>query len=217
MAYFTGDAQGFLRELAAHNEKPWFEANKARFEAAVQQPALRFIEDASQWLEMAGLPYGAEAKKSGGGLSRIYRDVRFSNDKTPYAEHMIIHFGHKAGSKTKLMPVIGIRFDGRDVGFGGGIYGGQTHQLNQVRDAIIGRPNAWKTATKGLALWGDQLKTAPKGYDKEHPLIDDIRRKQFMAGVPLTLAQFTGDLMDAFQTGAARLQPFLEFIADALE
>lgn len=216
MAYFTADAQAFLRDLEAHNDRHWFQANKARFDASVQTPALRFVADAAGWLEVAGLPYRGEAKKSGGAVSRIYRDSRFSDDKTPYHTHVVLHFGHKEGTKDKLMPVIGIRFDGQEVGLGGGVYGGQTRDLNRVRDAIAADGDAWDRATAGLELWGDSLKTAPKGYDRDHPRIDAIRRKQFMANVPLTPAQFTGDLRGAFQEGTMAMVPFLDFLADAL-
>lgn len=214
---FTSDAQQFLRDLEANNNKTWFEANKARFQQSVQEPALAFVREAADWLDAAGLPYRGEAKKSGGALSRIYRDTRFSNDKTPYHTHMVIHFGHKDGSRDKLMPVIGIRFNAQEVGLGGGIYGGQTKDLNKVRDAIIASPEAWQQATIKQNLWGDSLKTAPKGYDKDHPLIEDIRRKQFMVSANLTPAQFQGDLMGAFQAGTQDIMPFLDFLADALD
>ncbi|MGB1585558.1 MAG: TIGR02453 family protein [Thermoplasmatota archaeon] len=215
MSYFHAGAQQFLQDLAANNDKPWFLANKARFEADLQTPALTFLEDANQWFEMAGLPYHGEPKKSGGGLSRIYRDARFSQDKTPYHTHLTLFWGHREGNKTRLMPGIGMRIRPDEVGLGGGIYGGATAELNRVRDAIVRDLDGWDQATSGLDVWGEQLKSAPRGYDKAHPRIDAIRRKQFMVRVPVGAA-FTGDLMTTFQEAAVQMQPFLEFVGDAL-
>lgn len=214
--YFTADAQAFLQDLHAHNDRGWFQANKGRFEASLQEPALRFIEDASQWLEVAGLPYGSEAKKVGGGLSRIYRDSRFSEDKTPYHSHITMYWGHREGSKTKLMPGIGIRIHHDEVGMGAGIWSGATKDLNKIRDAIVARGEDWDAAVAGLELWGDALKTAPRGYPKDHPRIEALRYKQYMATAPLGATELTGDLMAAFQEGVQRMEPFLDFVAGAL-
>ncbi|MGB0652051.1 MAG: DUF2461 domain-containing protein [Thermoplasmatota archaeon] len=216
MTYFTDSGFRFLEDLARNNDRDWFKANQDDFEAHLRSPSLAFIEDVAAWFEMEGLPYVAEAKKVGGSLSRIQRDVRFSKDKTPYHGHLTIHFRHRDGSKDQPAPAIGIRFGPDDIGMGGGLYGAQTPTLNTVRDAIVADPKGWQAATKGLELWGESLKTAPKGYDKEHPLIEDLRRKQFMASAPMDRATFTGDLMPAFQAGVARLTPFNDFLHRAL-
>lgn len=207
----------FLAELQANNNKEWFTENKKRFEEAVQNPALEFVEACGDWFEMAGLPYRAEAKKSGGVLSRIYRDARFSEDKTPYHSYLFMHFPHKAFPKKVPGPVLGIRFDHEGVGMGGGLYGGPTPVLNKVRDHIMANPEGWTEATKDLELWGESLKTAPKGYPKDHELIEDIRRKAFMASVPLERKDFETDLLGAFQDRIPALFPFVEFLREALE
>ena len=207
----------FLSELQANNNKEWFAENKARFERDVQQPALAFIEECGDWMEMAGLPYRAEAKKSGGGLSRIYRDARFSEDKTPYHSYMFMHFPHKAFPKKVPGPVLGIRFDHEGIGMGAGLYGGPTPVLNQVRDHIIANPEGWLAAKDGLELWGDSLKTAPKGYPKDHDLIEDIRRKAFMVSVDLAREEFENDLLGAFQDKIPAVFPFVDFLAEALQ
>lgn len=207
----------FLAELEANNNKEWFTANKARFEAEVQNPALEFVEQCGDWFEAAGLPYRAEPKKSGGSLSRIYRDSRFSDDKRPYHSYQFMYFLHKAFPKKVPGPVLGIRMDHEGIGMGAGLYGGPTPVLNQIRDHIIANPEGWKSATKGLELWGDSLKTAPKGYPKEHPLIEDIRRKAFMASAPITRKEFETDMLGTFQNRIPTLFPFVDFLAEALQ
>lgn len=207
----------FLAELRANNNREWFTANKDRFEAEVQQPALELIEDCGDWFEAAGLPYRAEAKKSGGSLSRIFRDSRFSEDKTPYNDYMFVYFPHKAFPKKVPGPVLAIRFDHAGVGARAGLSGGPTPVLNQIRDHIINNSGGWKEATAGLELWGDSLKTAPKGYPKDHEMITDIRRKAFLASVEITRPQFETDMLGAFQDKIPKLFPFVEFLREALE
>lgn len=217
MSSFTDDAVGFLARLANHNDRAWFKAHEAEFEEHVRAPALEFIQDAADWMEMAGHPFRGEAKKSGGALTRIHRDVRFSKDKAPYHTYVGCYFHHKDAAKGVAAPVVGLRFDATgDIGLGGGLYGGDTTTLNKVRDAIVRRPDDYAAATDGLELWGDSLKTAPKGYDKNHPLIEDIRRKAWMASVPITTEQFTGDLLGAFQHGVETVAPLTSFLAEAL-
>ncbi len=215
--YFTDEAVGFLQRLERNNDRDWFKAHQGDYEAHVREPALRFIQDAADWMEMAGHPFRGEAKKSGGALTRIHRDTRFSKDKAPYHTHVGCYFTHKDAGKDVPGPVVGLRFDSTgDIGLGGGLYGGDTPTLNRVRDAIVRHPDAYQSAVAGLDLWGDSLKTAPKGYDKDHPLIEHIRRKAWMASAPMTQAQFTGDLLGAFQAGVERVQPLTDFLAEAL-
>jgi uncharacterized protein (TIGR02453 family) len=217
MAYFSPKAIEFLKDLSKNNDRAWFETHQPSFERYVREPCLTFIEDAVEWLEMAGYPYGGTAKKSGGALSRVHRDTRFSKDKTPYHTHIVLHFQHKDATKAKSGPVIGLRFDAKgEVGMGGGLYGGDTKTLNRVRDAIVANPDAWAKAKQGHALWGDSLKTAPNGYVKNHALIEDIRRKAFMVSASMKPSDFTRDVFGAFQHGVTEVTPFLEFLEEAL-
>jgi uncharacterized protein (DUF2461 family) len=97
---------------------------------------------------------------------------------------------------------------------------GGTPVLNKIRDAIVDDPASWKKAKAKVSLHRDlspPLKTAPRGYDKEHPLIEDLKRTTFAADVPLTQAEFTGDLMGAFQRNVKQMQPFLGFLEEAME
>ncbi|MEW6514797.1 MAG: TIGR02453 family protein [Pseudomonadota bacterium] len=81
---FTKPTFAFLDELAAHNRRDWFEANKARYEALVREPALKFIAAMAPELARFAPHFRADPRKLGGSLMRVYRDTRFARDKTPY-------------------------------------------------------------------------------------------------------------------------------------
>src|SRR5512135_3506941 len=95
-SYFSADVFAFLRELAANNNRDWFQANKERFEQRVREPILRFIEDFAPRLSRISPHLVADPRPSGGSLFRIYRDTRFSQDKSPYKTHIGVHFFHES-------------------------------------------------------------------------------------------------------------------------
>jgi uncharacterized protein (TIGR02453 family) len=95
--YFTPATFKFLSQLASNNEREWFYANKNRYVSAVQDPALQFIADFAPKLAGISQHFVADPRSQGGSLFRIYRDTRFSKDKTPYKTHVAMRFGHVAG------------------------------------------------------------------------------------------------------------------------
>ena len=217
---FTAQAFTFLGQLERNNDKAWFEAHRDEYESAIREPALAFIDEAGEWFEAAKLPYVAEAKKVGGSLSRIHRDIRFSKDKSPYNTHVIMAFEHRKSSEERPLPGIGVRWDKEGASVGGGCWMGGTPVLNKVRDAIVADPKGWTAAKKGVRLqtphYAPPLKTAPRGYAKDHPMIADLKRQTFAAEVPITKAQFTGDLLPTFQKSYTQMQPLLGFLDEAL-
>src|SRR5919112_754543 len=96
-ASFGPELFGFLAELRAHNDRDWFAANKERYEGDVLEPALAFIEDFEPHLRAISPHLRADARRVGGSLFRIYRDTRFSKDKTPYKTTAGIYFRHEQG------------------------------------------------------------------------------------------------------------------------
>lgn len=93
-SHFTPASFGFLRELKKNNDRKWFQANKARYEEVVQGPAVRFIRDATVRLQKISPHHVGDPRPFGGSMTRIYRDIRFSPDKSPYKTHIGIHFWH---------------------------------------------------------------------------------------------------------------------------
>src|SRR5258708_3690475 len=94
--HFTPAAFKFLRELKRNNNREWFERNKPRYESALKLPCLRLITDLGEPLKKISAQYVANPKAVGGSLFRIYRDTRFSGDKTPYKTHAGMSFYHQA-------------------------------------------------------------------------------------------------------------------------
>src|SRR3954449_11527134 len=95
-ASFEPELFAFLRQLREHNDRDWFAANKARYEAEVLEPALAFIEDFGYRLQEISPHMRADPRRVGGSLFRIYRDTRFAKDKTPFKTHTGMHFRHVA-------------------------------------------------------------------------------------------------------------------------
>ena len=94
---FPPDAVRFLAELGKNNNRPWFQANRNRYEQSVRAPALAFIEAMAPRLERASPRIYADPSPHGGSLMRIHRDTRFSNDKRPYKTNIGIQFRHERG------------------------------------------------------------------------------------------------------------------------
>ncbi len=170
----------FLTELQANNNKPWFDANKKRYEELVKAPLLAFIGAFDQQLARLRGHFIADPRPTGGSLFRIYRDVRFSKDKTPYKTEAGIHFRHERG-KDVHAPGYYLHLAPGHSFAACGLWHPETAQ----RAAIHRDQPGWlaakqAAADQSLRLTGDSLKRPPKGYDADHPLIEDLKRKDFI-------------------------------------
>ena len=176
----------FLRELKANNERPWFEANKARYIADVRDPMLDFIAALAEPLADISPHFVADPRANGGSLFRIYRDTRFSPDKTPYKTNVGAHFRHVAG-KDAHAPGFYLHLDPETCLAGCGIWSPGGEALAQIRGAIADNPGDWTRVTQAKAfretfdLMGQSLKRPPRGFDAAHPLIEDLKRKDYVA------------------------------------
>jgi uncharacterized protein (TIGR02453 family) len=189
MAQFDGFPRGalpFLKQLARNNNRTWFNANKARYEELIRHPALCFIADMGLELARLSPNFEAVAKKMGGSLMRVYRDTRFANDKTPFKTNVGIHFRHAEGRDVHA-PGFYVHIEPGNCFLGAGIWHPEAAVLNAIRAFIADNPNAWKQATRARtfardwALVGDSLSRPPRGYPADHELIDDLKRKDFIA------------------------------------
>ncbi|MDP1732873.1 MAG: TIGR02453 family protein [Sulfuritalea sp.] len=95
----------FLDELAANNDRGWFEANKPRYEELVREPALDFITAMAEPLAKFAPHFRAEPRKMGGSLMRVFRDTRFARDKSPYKTNIGIQFRHELGKDVLSPPL----------------------------------------------------------------------------------------------------------------
>ena len=196
----------FLRELKANNDRSWFEANKERYHSEVRDPMLAFIDAFAGPLSEISPHFRADPRPHGGSLFRIYRDTRFSKDKTPYKTNVGAHFRHVAGRNAHA-PGFYLHLEPGACFAGGGLWRPDSRALGRVRDAIVDRTDEWVSVTADASfretfeISGHSLKRPPRGYDPEHPLIDDIKRKDFVA-----IANFT-------ESFAAQPDFFRRFVA----
>ena len=220
--YFTKGALRFLTELRAHNSRDWFQANKDRFESQVRDPFLRLIADLAPGLKKIAPGFIVDPSANGGSMMRIYRDIRFSKDKSPYKTYAAAHFWHAKG-KDGAAPAYFLHLEPGNSVIGGGIWQPEPKALKKIRDKIAGDPKGWGRAITGGALGstcrmaGESLKRPPAGYDPAHPFIDDIKRKDFALSTPLTDQEITGDdFLDLVLQRLRATAPFVQFLSNAV-
>ncbi len=221
-AHITPELFVFFRELKENNNREWFQANKQRYESQVREPLLQFIADFGLRLPEISTHYVAIPKRSGGSLFRINRDMRFSKDKSPYKTAAGIQFRHESG-KDVHAPGFYLHLEPGGVFAGSGIWHPDTRTLGKIRDTIVENPERWQQAVGNEAfssiyeLGGEALKRGPKGYDPDHPLIEDLKRKDFVAGAPFNEEEACApDFIDHFTERCRKAAPFMEFLTTAI-
>ena len=220
-AHFTPALFDFLRELTDNNERTWFEANKKRYEKDVREPMLAFITDFAPRLSGLTPHCIASAKKVGGSMFRPNRDVRFSNDKSPYKTHCGAHFTH-IRAKDVHAPGFYLGLEVDKVMVGTGIWQPDTPSLAKIRDAIVADPKDWELCISGdfaknFEVRGERLKNAPKGYDKAHPLVETLKLKDFVGYRNLTEADACkASFIDDYTALCRAAVPFNRFLRRSL-
>jgi uncharacterized protein (TIGR02453 family) len=220
---FPKDFFVFLEELKANNNRAWFNTNKNRYHQSVVSPISEFIVGMAPRLNEISPHYIADPKPHGGSMFRIYRDTRFSKDKSPYKTHAAVQFRHEAG-KDAHAPGFYLHLASDGLLFGGGIWQPPGPQLNIIRDYIADNARSWarisnSTKVKEVGgIKGDSLKRPPRGFDAEHVHIEDLKRKSFyvMTEAPPKHALkpgFIDEVTDAFRRAA----PLNRFITGALD
>ena len=221
-AHFSRDLFGFLEELRSNNRREWFEANRTRYERDVREPMLTFISDFAPRLRKISPKLVADPRPSGGSMFRIYRDVRFSADKKPYKTHVAARFSHVMARDVHA-PGFYVHLEPGGVFCAAGIWRPDPATLAKIRDFIVQHPAHWKKAINDAkfrrlcALEGEVLSRPPKGYDPGHPLIDDLKRKDFIAVTNLDLADaFSPLFIDRFTTACIAASLLMRFLTKAL-
>lgn len=212
----------FLDSLTANNNRDWFNENKEMYEQHFLEPSIAFIEAMQKPLQRVAPLLKAEPKKVGGSLMRIYKDTRFSKDKTPYKTNIGIHFRHTAGRDVHT-PGIYLHIDANECFLGAGIWRPPSDALASIRGFLSENPSLWrktvkrKTFARSFTLHDDRLKSAPRGYAKDHELIDDLKLKSFIGMVPLKKTQVkTGDLVQTVEKLVKDSRPLMEFLCEGL-
>jgi uncharacterized protein (TIGR02453 family) len=187
MAGFNGFSKDFFKFFAVlkkNNNRDWFKDNKPRYIETVVEPMGDFINAIAPHLKKVSPHYVADPRPNGGSMFRIYRDTRFSKDKTPYKTHAACHFRHKAG-KDAHAPGFYAHFEIDRLFFGGGIWRPPSNHLSIIRDRIVDSPTEWQRIRNSKpvrdrgGIGGDGLVRPPRGYDPEHRHLEDLKRKSF--------------------------------------
>ncbi|MEW6283478.1 MAG: TIGR02453 family protein [Candidatus Eremiobacterota bacterium] len=182
MSHFRPAFFAFLTDLKANNRKDWFEENRKRYEEDVKKPLLGFIEDFAPHLAGISPHFVADSRS----MFRIYRDVRFSRDKSPYKTHAAAQFRHEDGRDVHA-PGFYLHLEPDSVFVGVGLYHPEPRVAVKVRDAIVAQPERWAAILGGrdfaanCRLWGESLKSVPRGYAPDHPHAEHLKRKDFIA------------------------------------
>ncbi len=145
MTEFEGFPKDFFRffdELQLNNNRDWFTANKPRYVESVVNPISHFIVCMAPRLAEISPHYVADPRPHGGSMFRIYRDTRFSKEKTPYKTHAGVQFRHEAG-KDAHAPGFYVHLARDELFFGGGIWQPPGPQLNRIRDYIADNSRSW--------------------------------------------------------------------------
>ncbi len=182
---FTPKTLSFLRSLKRNNDREWFRARKPEYERHVRGPMIQLIEALAADFPRVAPGFVADPKLS---LYRIYRDTRFSADKTPLKTHVAAHFpqrGMRRGEGAGLYVEVAV--DG--VWAGGGIYMPSSANLTAIRAHIAAtHPRLHKLATSAAftravgELSGEQMTRVPRGYARDHPAAHYLRFRQFLGG-----------------------------------
>lgn len=212
----------FLDELASNNNREWFNKNKSRYEADVLEPALAFVSAMQAPLAKISPHFKAIPKRTGGSLMRIYRDTRFARDKTPYKTNVGIQFRHEKG-KDVHAPGFYLHVSPEECFVGCGIWHPDSKTLGKIRKTINKDQAGWKRAAMGKAflsrfeMRGASLKRSPKGFKEEHPLIVELKRKDFIACADLDYDEiFDPGIVKNVAAKMRRAKPMMHFLCHAI-
>jgi uncharacterized protein (TIGR02453 family) len=215
-SFFTPEVFAFLKQLKRNNNREWFAKNKPRYQECIVIPALAFIGALAPHLENLSPHLVADARPTRGSLFRIYRDTRFSHDKKPYKTHVGIHFFHAKG-KDAHAPGYYFHLEPGQCFVGGGIWHPDSAALTKIRTAIIREPEVWAKARTKLLTMEDKLKKAPRGYAADHPFVEDLKLKSYIATLPLEDERICGSrFLRDFAAECKKMAPLVEFTTKAL-
>ncbi|KPN20178.1 hypothetical protein AO715_09780 [Xanthomonas sp. Mitacek01] len=222
--YFTDKSFKFLRALARHNEKPWFEAHRKDYEAHVRQPFLRLIGDLQPDVAAVSPHFRADTRTVGGSLFRIHRDARFSNDKSPYKTWQGARLFHERRRETAA-PSFYVHLQPGGSFVGAGLWHPESDTQRKVRQFIVDNPGSWKAAAHGAKLrkrfefeTSEMLVRPPRGFDPQFEFIDDLKHRNWVFWRTLDDDTMTGPkLRQTIAADLVALGPFVDYLCAALD
>ena len=209
----------FLHELSVHNDREWFHAHKTRFESDVKEPMLAFIMAFSEPLQRINKHYFADPRPVGGSMFRIFRDARFSKDKSPYKTNVGAQFRHRECTRDVHSPGFYLHLEPGQCFVSTGLWHPDPESLRKVRERIVAHGKAWRALqNSGIEVLGDALKRVPQGFEPDHPFAEDLKLKDFYTHMPLTDREVCApDFLEQFTEACRRGAPLAAFLTKALE
>lgn len=224
MARFPGfppQALKFLRQLEKNNNREWFQAHKNDYEAYVKAPMHDLVMALGEDLEKFATGFQTDPKKA---IYRIYRDIRFSNDKRPYKTHVAASFFPKAMEKHAGAGYY-FHIAPAEIFLGGGVYMPGTKELLAIRKRLSKEAASYRKLTTSAAfqrlfgeVQGERLKRPPQGFSPDDPALDLLLGKQFLASaqLPAELAE-TPKLQTEISKRLETLQPWIDWLNEAVK
>ncbi len=215
------DGISFMKRLKRNNNRPWFEKHKEEYESVVKLPMQSLIVALQPHFERFAPEFDIHPKRS---LFRIYRDVRFSKDKTPYKTHAAAHFVLRGKPKGVEGSGYYLHIEPGEVFLGGGVYMPDGEQLKKIRKAIANQPERFlsiigekKFKRTFGKLQGEKLQRVPQGYEPDHPMAECLKYKQFFVWVEWPenacfKEGFANDVARVFESAA----PMVNFLNAAM-
>ena len=213
----------YLNDLAENNDRQWFADHKDRYEVYVKDAGLQFIRDFEPYLHEISPHFVADDRAVGGSLFRIYRDTRFSKDKTPYKTHLGVQFRHEAARDVHA-PGFYLHLDPAGSFAGVGIWRPDGRSALAIRETIVDRPKDWVAALSDpdfaatYTLEGESLKRPPRGFPPDHELVEDLKRKDFIATGRLSRKTATApDFLEQYARMSRNAAAYMEFLTRSLD
>lgn len=205
----------FLKDLEQNNNKPWFDAHRERYEAA-KDDFTNFVQVLIGEIDKFDSMGSLDAKEC---ISRIYRDTRFSKDKSPYKNNFSAAIAPGGRKSTRVPYYLHVTPGNRSV-LAGGIYMPEPEQPRMWRDAIDRDPTRLKKIINAKVFvenfgrfGGEKLATAPKGYPRDHPDIELLKLTRIVAWRDLTDREVLApDLVKQAAQSFRALKPFLNYL-----
>jgi uncharacterized protein (TIGR02453 family) len=218
---FPKEGIRFLKGLKRNNNRSWFEKRKNEYEEYLRLPLQSFIFALQPYFASFAPEFDISPKRS---IFRIYRDIRFSKDKTPYKTHIAAHFVLRGKEKGFVGSGYYFHIEPGEVFAGGGIYMPDADQLKKIRKAlathadeflsIINDPTFKKKFGK---IEGDKLQRIPKGYDETHPMAEWLKLKQFFVGKSMAeSACYKAALVESIASLYEDADPLVKFLNRAV-
>jgi uncharacterized protein (TIGR02453 family) len=221
-AYFDERAFRFLRGIARHNERDWYLAHKADYEAHVRGPFQQLLTDLRPALAEISPHFHADPSPRGGSLFRIRRDTRFRNDKTPYKTWQGARLNHTRWREVET-PSFRIHLQPGKSFVGAGYWHPELPTQRRLRQFIFDNPASWQAAAHAPALRRryrfvdtEMLVRPPRGFPPDFPWIEDLRRRKFALLRELDDADvFSPRLRHTIEADIKRLAPLIDYLCAA--